>query len=37
MRIPDVAILIYKLLHFINAVEGRTFSTSVSRSAEVCA
>jgi hypothetical protein len=37
MRVPDVAILIYKLLHFINAVEGRTFSTSLSRSAEVCA
>jgi hypothetical protein len=37
MRVSDVAILIYKLLHFINAVEGRTFSTSVSRSAEVCA
>jgi hypothetical protein len=31
MRIPDVAALIYKLFHFIDAVESKFFEDGVSR------
>lgn len=31
MRIPDLAALIYKLFHFISAVEGESFENGVSR------
>jgi hypothetical protein len=39
MRIPDLTALLYKLFHFIDAVESRSFDDSASRRIhpEVCA